>query len=66
MKKCMVHNCLQEAVVTEEVILRGKRMVLTVCSEHYELVQAVKEEKALKREQAAERRRWGDPQRAIG
>jgi len=64
--KCMMRGCVDKAVVTEEVILRGKRMVLKVCSEHYELVQAVKEEKALKREQAAERRRWGDPQRAIG
>lgn len=65
MKLCMAHNCVLKAVVTEEVILRGKRIMLTVCSEHYELVQAVKEERALKREQAAERLRWGDPQRVI-
>lgn len=63
--KCMVHGCVNKRVVTEEVILRGKRMVLTVCSEHYVLVRDLREEKALKREQAAERRRWGDPQRAI-
>lgn len=63
--KCMMSGCDATGVFTEEVILRGKRMMLTVCSEHYELVRDVKEEKALKREQAAERRRWGDPQRAI-
>lgn len=63
--KCMMHGCVARAVVTEEVILRGKRMVLRVCIEHYVLVRDFKEEGALKREQAAERLRWGDPQRVI-
>lgn len=63
--KCMVHDCVNKGVITEEVILRDKRMTFTMCELHYELVRDVKEEKALKREQAAERRRWGDPQRAI-
>lgn len=63
--KCMMSGCVAKGVFTEEVILRGKRMMLTVCEPHYGLVRDLKEEKALKREQAAERRRWGDPQRAI-
>ena len=42
-----------------------RRNCHTVCETHYRLVRDLKEEKALKREQAAERRRWGDPQRVI-
>lgn len=65
MKLCMVHNCASKAIFTEEVLLRGKRMMLALCEPHYGLVRDFRDEKALKREQAAERRRWGDPQRVI-
>lgn len=63
--KCMKHDCVAKGVITEDVILMGKRMTVTMCQLHYELVRDVKEEEALKREQAAERRRWGDPQRFV-
>lgn len=57
--KCIISGCASRAVVTEEVIIRGKRMMLAVCTEHYKLIVDLKEEKALRREQAAERLRWG-------
>jgi len=63
--KCHVHNCTSKAAITEEVVIKGKRMMLALCEPHYGLVKDFKEEEALKREQAAERLRWGDPQRVI-
>lgn len=65
MKRCMVRNCTSKAAVTEEVLLRGKRIMLALCEPHYGLVRDLEEEKALRREQASERRKWGDPQRVI-
>lgn len=65
--QCHISGCVHEAVVRYEVTVRGRRMQLGACSRHREmmsgLVRDIHEEKALKREQAAERQRWGDPQK---
>lgn len=67
--RCHYHGCHFRAVASYVTTVRGARMVVAACSLHREtlatLIRDVAESKALRREQAAERRRWGDPARVV-